>query len=701
MLGAVRFRHEVLLAARLELEMTQEEAAQSLGVDVRTYRRYETGDVNEGGFDVRRASRRALLERMGRELGLGLGQLLDDGSGAAHHVLQPAPHFVGRGDDLSALARFRASGRPGVCAIVGVGGSGKTALVERFLADRPDDDRAAVVFSFYEDRRVEPFLTLARGLQTPGRVPLIVLDGLEVHQVVYEDARAHGELRDLELQKWLRAVAAERVPVQVITTTRLPLPDLAPFVGRGYTALELAPLGEPDVQALLDAWGVPEPGSLAPLARGHALSAAVLGSYVGGFLGGDRAALEGLSLTDAAADDALARRLDAVLGSYRAALPDDTVGALDRLAAQPAGAPLSRWLPEPAERVHLRRLVRLGLVFAQGDGRYAAHPFVRDFFRAAAEAGAPSLELPPGAPASSVARLDALEARFTEALDDDRVLDAWLLYRDALGGFDHLGLVVGALARGRRLLAQLAPRLDAAGLSPNAAAGTVYEQGLYASTLGELDHAIACYDRVLGYAEASASMHATALRATGYAHRLRGDSSAALGALAASAELAMAHELHGHVGKALALRGAVLGDVGSYREANASFARSESFAGPMKLRRALWRAELDLWLGDVDAARTRAEEQRAECARRGWAGHVAHCEAVLGFAALRDGASDPAEHLAVLKSWGETSGEAEMLARMDALEHCLDPASGARERSTDRPSTRPLVGLYPWFRFLG
>jgi hypothetical protein len=50
--------------------LTQDDAAAALGIDVRTYRRYESGAVNAGGFDVRHATRSRLLARMSDELGL-------------------------------------------------------------------------------------------------------------------------------------------------------------------------------------------------------------------------------------------------------------------------------------------------------------------------------------------------------------------------------------------------------------------------------------------------------------------------------------------------------------------------------------------------------------------------------------------------------------------------------------------------------
>jgi transcriptional regulator with XRE-family HTH domain len=77
-MGSVRFNHDALLAARLGLGLTQEETAAALAVDIRTYRRYESGEVNRGrrGFAVRNASRSGMIERIVSELGISVQQLL-------------------------------------------------------------------------------------------------------------------------------------------------------------------------------------------------------------------------------------------------------------------------------------------------------------------------------------------------------------------------------------------------------------------------------------------------------------------------------------------------------------------------------------------------------------------------------------------------------------------------------------------------
>src|SRR5262249_37458394 len=149
------FNHGLVARTRLDLGLTQEEAAAAAGVDVRTWRRYESGEVNEpgAGFSVRHPSRRRILQRIASELGLSEDELLvgetppSPGPAPAPapppagwracyaHALPRAPHFVGRAALLSSL-RAWATGAPAdprVIVLVALGGAGKTSVVERLL----------------------------------------------------------------------------------------------------------------------------------------------------------------------------------------------------------------------------------------------------------------------------------------------------------------------------------------------------------------------------------------------------------------------------------------------------------------------------------------------------------------------------------------------------------------------------------------
>jgi transcriptional regulator with XRE-family HTH domain len=72
------FNSTALLNGRLDLGLTQEQVAAALGVDIRTYRRYESGEINANGgpFSVRHVSRRRFLRRVSVELGIAEQDLI-------------------------------------------------------------------------------------------------------------------------------------------------------------------------------------------------------------------------------------------------------------------------------------------------------------------------------------------------------------------------------------------------------------------------------------------------------------------------------------------------------------------------------------------------------------------------------------------------------------------------------------------------
>ncbi|WP_438044300.1 helix-turn-helix domain-containing protein [Sorangium sp. So ce128] len=411
---AVRFNHTLLQRTRLDLDLTQEQVAASIGVDVRTYRRYESGAVNDPrlGFSVRSPSRRRIIERLGAELGLveaellvveaeaeaapaadpaaeeagapsraaeapaGAGEAPDEeaaekapagapapSQGAAPawcplhaHTLQRARHFVGRAEILDRLAAWADGSppRPRVIALLGVGGAGKTAIAERFLQGLGDAPRpgGVLVWSFYDDPRTEAFLDQAAAYFAPGAgasgpaaprpqaAPgeqlarlkaalgqgpphLLVLDGLETVQAEGGAGRAHGELHDALLRRLLCAIASGLGGARALVTSRFELADLSAWAEGGLATIRPEPLCEGDAASLLRRWGIRgDDGALGALLEttgGHALSVAVVGSYVGAFLGGDAgrlSAAQAAHLAEAEQDDVLARRLSSVLSAY-------------------------------------------------------------------------------------------------------------------------------------------------------------------------------------------------------------------------------------------------------------------------------------------------------------------------------------------------------------------------------------------------
>ncbi len=770
------FNHGLLRRVRLDLGLTQERAASALGVDVRTFRRYESGAVNGGDFQVRQPARRRLLRRMCEEFGVAdeadwllnatdslpeapkslheaterpappdrcvegpaatpeAPQPAGGGAGPRYaHPLQPARHFVGRAELLAALGAWHrsASPTPRVAALIGVGGSGKTAIVERFLRGAAFEGGGAFVWSFYDSAQTEALLAqalahfagesaggeggrLERLIAALGAGPrhLLVFDGLEALQSGGEGGRALGEIVDPSLRRLVRAIAAGLGGARLLLTSRLRPADLEPWEGASVMTLAPGELSPAEARALLRAWGLGgDDGSLEALSArvgGHALSVAVLGSYGAAFLSGDAGRAGELVLREAARDDARARRLAGVLGAYARALEPLERDALARLSVLEGGVGLGQFVelgaaggevagalagaPEASIARALGRLERLGLAYRAGDApaRFAAHPFVRGFFKglveapaervhdALREALAARLEGRLGARDAGPAALDELEALFAHTLEAGRAAEAWAVYARGLGGFDRLGLRLGAMGRGARLLRRFArdasPERLRPELPPPLAAAATYDWGLFAGALGDLDLARRCYEaqgravEAIG-GDAPSSLAATGRRTLAYTHWLRGDLDRAAALLGAS--LAIAGGGPGgafHAARGLALLASIEHDRGRPGEALGCLERAREVDPRPVARRAFWEAELRLALGQAAPGEALARQGLAYCEARGWPGHVAHGHVLLGEAAL--GAGDPSgarAHLERARPWALESGEVEMALRCHQL----------------------------------
>lgn len=711
-----RFDHQLLRRVRLELNLGQDDAAASLGVDVRTYRRYESGAVNDGGpFEVRNASRRRLLQRMCDEFGVDeLSRwIVDDAPRAAPvtrgHALQRAPHFTGRDAELTALTRWANDPDARVMVVLAVGGAGKTALVERFVATR---GAGAFVHSFYDDPRTEPAVV---ELSRDDGEGLVVLDGVEVMQSEGSEGRAFGELEDPALRRALRSVAAGVVARKALVTSRLPLTDLAPWAER-VAVLRLSPLTSRESADLLRAWGLAGDdralASLVEASSGHALSVAMVGSYASAFLGADPALATGLIPSEIAGDDPLARRLSAVLDAYATRLSDAERELLARLSLFAGAADPALLAPSGDPRAvlpALARLERLGLV-AKTPAGVTAHPFVRGHFKSrlapptrwTTGASAPTLT---GPATTRVFDGDLLE-RFEQALAHTRaaggVAEAWGIYLRAMGGFDHLGLRVGAMTLGARVLSGFAergapervdPRLDG-----DSRAALLYEWALYAGALGDPSLALRCHDAHLAALdalrpEAAWARRAMGLRTRAYVSWVTGDLDGARGALDASLAIAEPRGDSFHRVRGYALAAMVAHDAGDA----AGCARWMSLASALEpaptARRALWVAEVMVDRGEREAARALATTAVEACTRRGWAGHAAHGETVVGWTWAEEDTGRAARCLDRAWPWARRSQEVEVTLRCHALAARIAEVEGreadaARERERLRVTAR-------------
>ncbi len=246
-----------------------------------------------------------------------------------------AGHFLGRGPELAALdAAWVPGSGSAIVEIIAPGGTGKTALVKRWLAAQRaagwGGAREVFGWSFYsqgtgDDRQASEDLFLARagdwfGLQVPaaahpadkgqalaehlsaGRT-LLILDGCEPLQ--YPPGPCAGELRAPGLKALLTQLAAAGHPGLCVLTSREWLTDLHEWVctpanPQGTVRrLDLGNLSDTDGAALLHAQGAtragaadiaPDDPELAAASRdydGHALSLALLGRYLARARGGD------------------------------------------------------------------------------------------------------------------------------------------------------------------------------------------------------------------------------------------------------------------------------------------------------------------------------------------------------------------------------------------------------------------------------
>ncbi|MCZ6653074.1 MAG: TIR domain-containing protein [Planctomycetota bacterium] len=244
------------------------------------------------------------------------------------HPLLRARDYQNR-PEFDRLCDWWRGGGQGVCALVGIGGAGKTAVADRFLrvlpgamADDPNllkDDTlpspaALFVFSFYDAPNPDAFVA-ELGAWLDDRPPddskkkysyeqmlrllhgggdcLLVLDGLEKVQDPGLRGGAFGQITDGRLRDFILRVAEGTLPgVRVIITTRFrlydPLAERCPL----YFPIAVERLDARAAVALLRKRGVHRgtDGQLEAVAREqgfHALSVDLAGGYIAHFCKGD------------------------------------------------------------------------------------------------------------------------------------------------------------------------------------------------------------------------------------------------------------------------------------------------------------------------------------------------------------------------------------------------------------------------------
>jgi hypothetical protein len=461
---------------------------------------------------------------------------------------QPAPHFQGLQRlraELGEWARSRAS-PDRVVSLVAVGGTGKTALAERVLAELGEQPAGVLVWSFYEDPRTKGFLRTACEYFTGEAPPsaggllerlqvalagdephLLVLDGLERVQAEGTTGRRRGEIEDPQLRRLLRWLAAGLgTRTRALVTSRFPLVDLDDWKGAGHREERLEDLEPAAAWAVLRGWGVKGDNAtldrLAAPLHYHALSVAVLGSYLGKLWGGDPTKAPTFDRDEEAAADSKAAKLNRILTHYAERLPDAERDLLARLSTFPRGVTIEflGFVVEAGGQVAgalvgcnqvrllrlLEQLRELGLVFRYDvqEGRtFTAHPFLRDYFRGLLGVTrpqeihevvrarlAPSLEKRPESPPTDRAMLDRYEALIEHTRLAGGTREAFDLFWFGLGSYTHLGVVLGDHVRGLRMLTAFSsdgiPETAGVDLPARERTPLVSGWGLFAENLGDL-----------------------------------------------------------------------------------------------------------------------------------------------------------------------------------------------------------------------
>lgn len=642
------------------------------------------------------------------------------------HALQPAPHFYGRDVLVKELTAWVAdlASPDRVWSLVAAGGTGKTAVAERVVRDMRPGEANVLVWSFYERPDADAFLRecnqlflgeeegpaggrlerLERGLRD-GRPHLIVLDGLERVQEDADSGRVRGELSDQTLKLLLRALAAGLGRARALVTSRFPLVDLQDWTNRGYRDTRLDDLTPEAAVAVLRGWGVvgdeAELRAAAAQVGNHALSVAVIGSYLHSFANGHIEEVRSFDLDAVTGDDPKAAKLARVLASYAERLPPEERELLARLSVfargvtlellgvlVDAGGEVAGLLLNARPRIVmlLSSLKARGLVFeyhSDTSVTWTAHPFLRERFRellgcppervfdvVARDLGA-GLEKSPETKPSDPSMLDRYERLIEATRLAGREQEAFNLYTSGISG-QHLSYVLGEYQRGYRILSSF----GATGMPVDLGltmelrerSRLANELAHFAFMLGRLAEAWAIrqvdnrWYESLGVHEDSAIglQHSSALA---FARGQLGEARAL--ADAALTESAAANDRM-EQGNSLALRADATHSLGEILAARVDFDSAVGLRGPLRSLPGFWHARHLLDLGDLAAARALCDHG-LQTAREGNVNfELPRFHALLARIDLAEG-NDPTLHLDEVRAWTSRTSDMEFIIEAHLL----------------------------------
>ncbi|MEM8720034.1 MAG: hypothetical protein AAGE84_12085 [Cyanobacteria bacterium P01_G01_bin.39] len=457
------------------------------------------------------------------------------------HALPPIPRFVGREEELQALQNF-VSNQAGIFSVIGIGGSGKTAIIQYFMERLYNDNSlqfdGIFIWSFYEDQSIsyflqETYLFFSRveqinksgfellyrltELLTSGRKNLLVLDGLETVQRPKTDSEGiFGRIDDRLLKIFLTSIAADPGKIRCIITSRFDIPDLEPWLDKSYWHIKLQDLDTKSAISLLKSHKIKDDDlnlEKIILEYGtHSLTLDHLGSYIAEFCSCDPKKIENLPEPDLSGETKTERKLAKVLYAYQRSLQTEEIDVLSRLCIFRLGvtfdslfsifvnkkdssvsgsiASLSR---QDFQKI-INRLIKLHLIDKGTEQRFFVHPAVKDYFyrnfsnpenvHNVVREYFSSLVKQPGSelPTNKIT-LDRIEELIFHTIKVGKLKDAVTLYQSRLGGVEHLGWTLGEFDRGKRILNIFLNE----GNDSSFFFGALRDMGLYLRALGDLE----------------------------------------------------------------------------------------------------------------------------------------------------------------------------------------------------------------------